>query len=145
MTPAALALAACIGPVSHVVDADTFDVACDHATVRIRLADVDAPEMRGPCAARGAAAAWLVRAEFGPWEGMAGILAEIAPRYADRWGRIVANVTIREGVWRGWDMAEAINAAAETLGAKPPLRPWPHNEGRALAPNPWKGKCDADE
>ena len=44
------------GTVTHVVDGDTFDLQVEHgdsrvtpdAIIRIRLADVDAPETRGP-------------------------------------------------------------------------------------------------
>lgn len=139
MTPAFTLAAAltCTGPIDRVIDADTIVVACPQP-LTVRLADVDAPETRGPCADLGLAAAWLVRTEFGPWRGFDGITVTVAPRYADRWGRVVADVTIAEGVWRDWTMPDAIMAAAEALGAPDPLRPWPHDaQGRALSQRPW--------
>jgi endonuclease YncB( thermonuclease family) len=147
MTPALILAAAlsaapaprpCIGEIARVVDADTLVVACPDGPLRLRLRDVDAPEMTGPCAALGRAVADLVRVHFGPWEGATGLTVAVRADYRDRHGRTVGDATILEGVWRGWPLTDAIIAAGAAGGVET-LRPWPHDAtGRARAPQPWR-------
>lgn len=140
--PAAAAeIAPCVGEIASVIDADTFDIACAGGpTLRLRLRDVDAPEMTGPCAERGRAARALVEAHLGPGEDVAGVIVSVRAAYADRWGRAVGEAVVLEGAWLGWPLADAIRALGEDAGVET-LRPWPHDDrGRALAPRPdWCG------
>ena len=99
-----------------VIDGDTLDAACPHR-LRIRLANIDAPEARAcPLEAASAKRAlfWLAQ----------GNLA-VFPLYQDRYGRTVAHVSTASR-----DLGAALVATGHA-------RPWPHdNRGRALAPRP---------
>lgn len=99
-----------------VTDGDTLRAACPEP-VRIRIADIDAPE-RDTCpgpAARATAA--LRRLATGP--------LTVTPLYQDRYGRTVATVEAQ-----GVDLGEAMLATGLANA-------WPHSKtGRALAPRP---------
>ncbi|HYI65053.1 MAG TPA: thermonuclease family protein [Allosphingosinicella sp.] len=92
----------------HVIDGDTFD----HEGVRIRIADIDTPEMRGDCAyeirlARRATARMRSLLDEGPFE-----LHRTGTRDEDRYGRKLRIVTrggrslgdvlVAEGLARTW-------------------------------------------
>ncbi len=97
-----------------VIDGDTLRASCPQI-VRVRLADVDAPDRDCP-ALRAEATARL--AQLAP----PGARVTVSVRYADRWGRAVADVTSDAG-----DLGTAMVAAGMA-------RRWPHDSnGRALA------------
>lgn len=100
-----------------VSDGDTLHVDCPAmGPARVRLADVDAPELG--CASAEAARAALAA--------LAGAQVWVAPRYRDRWGRLVADVATVEHE----DVAGALVALGRAW-------PWPHDDrGRALALRP---------
>ena len=99
-----------------VTDGDTFRAACPDK-VRIRIADIDAPE-RDSCP--------------GPARRASQVLASIAqgpltvrPLYTDRYGRIVATIEAR-----GEDLGQSLIDAGV-------VRPWPHDaRGRPLTKRP---------
>jgi len=138
--------AACVGEIARVVDGDTFDVACaGGSTLRLRLRDVDAPEVTGPCAAHGRAVRALVEAHFGPGEAHSGVIVSVRAAYADRWGRAVGDAAILEGAWLGWPLTGAVRALGEEAGLET-LRPWPHDgAGREIARGARPVWCGARE
>ena len=140
MTPTALAAAVCIGAISHVVDGDTLDLACHGGDVlRVRLADVDAPEMRGCSRDLGRAAQAVVEYELGPGEDWPGELVAWSERRRDRYGRSVGDGVVLTGFFAGLDLTTAIVSAGERHGVET-LRPWRHVGGRAVEPRPdWCG------
>jgi micrococcal nuclease len=106
--------------VARVIDGDTFDLACPQR-VRVRLADIDAPELRGRCAAE-TALAEMVRTGL---QALTGQPVTLWPARTDRWGRTVGRVEIG-----GQDMGETLLS----LGW---AQPWPHGPtGRPLTPRP---------
>ena len=130
MTPAILL---CL--VTAAIDGDTLALSCPHGPERLRLADVDAPELRGRCPAEreaARAARQHVAALLGPWEGEPGATVEITARDVRSHGRLVGRATLSDGT----DVAALIAETARDAGFEA-LRPWPHDErGRALAPRP---------
>lgn len=111
MTPALL-----LCTLISVTDGDTIRAACPD-TVRIRIANIDAPERdKCPRPAARAAGALLALAQ-GP--------LTVQPLYTDHYGRIVATVASRDG-----DLAEALLSLRV-------VKPWPHDmRGRPLAKRP---------
>lgn len=101
----ALAIAACPPPpaarVTCVVDGDTVWIARE----KIRLLDIDAPEMRGKCQAERALA---IRARDRLAALLDGRRVRIVPQGKDRYGRTLARIggvgeqLIREGLASRW-------------------------------------------
>lgn len=100
-----------------VTDGDTIKANCGGQTVRIRIADIDAPE-RDTCPRQWAAARdAMTRLATGP--------LAVTPRYQDRYDRTVADVTAQAR-----DLGRAMVATGTA-------RPWPHNaRGKAMTPRP---------
>lgn len=72
------------GEVTHVHDGDTLTVLVDRAQVRVRLADIDAPEL---------GQAFGKRSKQSLAKLCAGKRAEVDDRGTDRYGRTIGNVT----------------------------------------------------
>jgi len=84
--------------VTRVVDADTFDVRVSlgldtSRDVRVRLLEVDAPEVRGDSRAAGLAASRFVAAELATCQHQ----VRLDPRGTDSFGRVLAHVTLCDG------------------------------------------------
>jgi endonuclease YncB( thermonuclease family) len=103
-----------------VTDGDTFKAACPEPVI-VRIANIDAPERKTCPRDAGLSASALASLLIGT--------IAVQPLYDDRYGRTVANVTVR-----GMDVGDAMI----DVGA---AKPWPHSDtGRALESRPeWRG------
>lgn len=101
-----------------VTDGDTLRLSCPD-TIRVRIANIDAPE-RDACPGPAAHATAALRAFT------EGKTLYVQPLYTDRYGRIVGRITTPAGDDIGdWLLAEGL------------VQPWPHDgRGRALTKKP---------
>jgi endonuclease YncB( thermonuclease family) len=132
------------GKVVSVADGDTITILVDSARVKIRLAEIDAPERGQP---------WGKRAQQALTGKVAGHVVQVETRFNDRYGRRVGHVVysgrdinrelVREGhawVYRHWlrdptlldDEAQARDARAGLWRLPEPERipPWQWREAR---------------
>jgi endonuclease YncB( thermonuclease family) len=130
------------GRVVHVADGDTITVLVDRERVKVRLAEIDAPERGQP---------WGKRAQQALTEKIAGHVVQVETKFNDRYGRRVGHVRysgrdinrelVREGhawVYLQWlhdetlldDEAHARAARAGLWGLPEPERvaPWKWRE-----------------
>lgn len=82
----ALSCSAYQARVIGITDGDTLKVLHDHRTVRIRLAEIDAPEKRQPFGTRSKQSLSAL---------CYGVTADVEPLNLDRYGRTVAHVECR--------------------------------------------------
>ena len=142
--PLACAAETLTGKVVSVADGDTITILVDSAPVKIRLAEIDAPERGQP---------WGKRAQQALTGKVAGHVVQVETKFNDRYGRRVGHVVysgrdinrelVREGhawVYRHWlrdptlldDEAQARDARAGLWRLPEPERipPWQWREAR---------------
>lgn len=144
LAPLAAGAETLTGKVVSVADGDTITILVDSERVKVRLAEIDAPERGQP---------WGKRAQQALTGKVAGHVVQVETRFNDRYGRRVGHVVysgrdinrelVREGhawVYRHWlrdptlldDEAQARDARAGLWRLPEPERipPWQWREAR---------------
>jgi endonuclease YncB( thermonuclease family) len=141
-SPLACAAETLTGKVVKVADGDTLTMLVDAQRVKVRLAEIDAPERGQP---------WGRRAKQALTEKVAGHVVQVETKFNDRYGRRVGHVTcsgrdinrelVREGqawVYRHWlrdqtllddeSHARAVRAGLWSLPDTERVPPWEWRE-----------------